>query len=139
MYTSSNCKKGKYLSKVHQNSLPQPRNLKRGSGIEAVKDLWQQTGKSLNKYLLLTGSNNQFQNYKTMYNLNFSRKKPMAKKKQIYSNHWEEGYLLNCVYFQKIVFLSPYCVFQIKFVYVPVIFKTLEHIETFDTNCKVLS
>ena len=57
------------------------RALKRGSGIEAVKDLWQQTGKSLNKYLLLTGSNNQFQNYKTMYNLNFSLKKPMAKKK----------------------------------------------------------
>ena len=26
------------------------RALKRGSGIEAVKDLWQQTGKSLNKY-----------------------------------------------------------------------------------------
>jgi hypothetical protein len=41
------------------------RALKRGSGIEAVKDLWQQTGKRLNR-ILLTESNNQFPNYETM-------------------------------------------------------------------------
>ena len=59
-------------------------------GQESVRvGMWSQLNHAKTKikqhctYILRSppGSNNQFQNYKTMYNLSFSRKKPMAKKK----------------------------------------------------------
>ena len=59
--------------------------------VELNSSLRQKLGTKWLNGVLLTGSNNQFQNYKAMNNLNFSRKKTIAKKTRLGPFRWEEG------------------------------------------------